>query len=63
MAGDAGFEAFFLQEEERPMERVEQVRGNRRRRGMPISPFPLVSVPGVQVEVPTLDGLRIRGLP
>src|SRR3989475_9832122 len=30
---------------------------------MPISPFPLVPVPGVEIEVPALDGLRIGGLP
>src|SRR3989441_614685 len=60
---EAGFEAFLLQERQRPVEGGEHVRGNRRRGGMPFPPLPLVPVPGVEVEIPSFDGLRIRGLP
>src|SRR2546425_2998566 len=63
MPCDAGFESFLLQENQRTVEGVEQIRGNRRRRGMPLPPLPLVPVPGVEVEIPSFNGLRIRGLP
>src|SRR3990170_3929413 len=44
-------------------EGVEQIRGYGRRRRMPFRPFPRESVPGEEVEVPTLDVLRPDGFP
>src|SRR5207244_12443267 len=48
---EARLEAFLPQELERPVKGVEQVRGNRGRGRMPGAPLPLVSDPGVEVQV------------
>src|SRR5205807_1198278 len=63
MSCEASLEAFLPQEFERPVKGVEQVRGNRGRGRMPVAPLPFVSVPGVQVQVPSLHGLRVRRFP
>src|SRR5438105_10048025 len=63
MASEARLEAFLPQEFERPVESIEQVRGNRGRGRMPVTPLPFVSVPSVEVQVPSFHGLRVRRFP
>src|SRR3990172_9265995 len=59
----AGLEPLLLHEAEGPVERVEEVRGDRRRRRVPVPPLGLVAGPGGQVEVPAVHVGRLRGLP
>src|SRR5438132_11592165 len=63
MASEARLETFLPQELERPVKGVEQVRGTSGRGRMPVAPLPFVSVPGVEVQVPSFHRLRIRRLP
>src|SRR5437016_12976767 len=63
MASEARLEAFLPQELERPVKGVEQVRGNRGRGRMPVTPLPFVSVPSVEVQVPSFHGLRVLRFP
>src|SRR6266550_8185129 len=63
MASEARLEAFLPQEFESPVEGIEQVRGNRGRGRVPVTPLPFVSVPGVEVQVPSFHGLRVRRFP
>src|SRR5205823_8989149 len=63
MAGGPRVEALFSQEGEGAVERVEDIRGYRGGRRVPVSPFSLVTIPCEQVEVPSIDRFRIHRLP
>src|SRR2546423_12562177 len=63
MSCEARLEAFLPQELERSVEGVEEIRGNRGRGRMPVAPLPFVSVPRVEVQVPSFHGLRVRRFP
>src|SRR5205809_6367287 len=59
MSSEARLEAFLPQELERPVESIEQVRGNRGRGRMPVVPLTLVPVPVLPATVNVFRGIVV----